>query len=190
VIQVGAGSGYYTAILAQLVGATGRVTAYEIEPALAARAVETLRGTPQVQVVATTGAADALPEADAIYVCAGLAQPHPTWLDALRPGGRLIFPLQPEGGYGGMLMVTKPVAGGLARALRAARRLRGLPHRPARRVRDRPGRSLRRRVVGPGAGLAAGSRGGRDLLVRRRWLVAVDRGALAPAADHPADREG
>jgi protein-L-isoaspartate(D-aspartate) O-methyltransferase len=114
VIQVGAGSGYYTAILAELVGGAGRVTAYEIEPALAARAVETLRGTPQVRVVAATGAADVLPEADAIYVCAGLAQPHWAWLDALRPGGRLVFPLQPEGGYGGMLLVTKPVAGGLA----------------------------------------------------------------------------
>jgi len=114
VVEIGAGSGYYTAILAALVGSAGRVTAYEIEPALAARAVETLRGTPQVRVVATTGTADAVPEADAIYVCAGLAQPHWAWLEALRPGGRLIFPLQPEGGYGGMLLVTKPVAGGLA----------------------------------------------------------------------------
>ena len=38
VIQVGAGSGYYTAILAHLVGRGGRVYAFEIDPDLAARA--------------------------------------------------------------------------------------------------------------------------------------------------------
>jgi protein-L-isoaspartate(D-aspartate) O-methyltransferase len=114
VLHVGAGSGYYTAIIAALVGEAGLVTAYEIEPALAARAAENLRHLPRVSVVASTGAAAALPPADAIYVCAGLAQPHWPWLDALRPGGRLIFPLQPPGGYGGMLMVTKPEAGGVA----------------------------------------------------------------------------
>ena len=38
VVQVGAGSGYYTAILAHLVGVGGRVYAYEIEERLAARA--------------------------------------------------------------------------------------------------------------------------------------------------------
>jgi protein-L-isoaspartate(D-aspartate) O-methyltransferase len=114
VIQVGAGSGYYTAILAQLVGATGRVTAYEIEPALAARAAQNLRDVPQVAVAPRSGAAGKLPAADAIYVCAGLARPRWEWIEALRPGGRLVFPLQPEGGYGGMLMATKPRHGGLA----------------------------------------------------------------------------
>ena len=38
VLQIGAGAGYYTAILATLVGPQGRVTAYEIEPDIAARA--------------------------------------------------------------------------------------------------------------------------------------------------------
>jgi protein-L-isoaspartate(D-aspartate) O-methyltransferase len=64
----------------------------------------------QVTVAPRSGAAGALPTADAIYVCAGLAAPRRAWLDALRPGGRLVFPLQPDGGYGGMLMVTKPRA--------------------------------------------------------------------------------
>lgn len=114
VVQVGAGSGYYTAILAQLVGATGSVTGFEIEPALAARATENLRDLPHARIVARTGAAGALPPADAIYVCAGLAQPRWEWLEALRPGGRLIFPLQPDGSHGGMLLVTKPPQGGLA----------------------------------------------------------------------------
>ena len=38
VVHIGAGTGYYTEILALLVGATGQLRAYEIEPDLAARA--------------------------------------------------------------------------------------------------------------------------------------------------------
>jgi protein-L-isoaspartate(D-aspartate) O-methyltransferase len=33
---------------------------------------------------------------------------------ALLPAGRLLFPLQPEGGLGGMLLVQKPLGGGTA----------------------------------------------------------------------------
>ncbi|MDB5657092.1 MAG: protein-L-isoaspartate(D-aspartate) O-methyltransferase, partial [Tardiphaga sp.] len=47
VLQVGAGTGYYTAILAELVGQDGRVDAYEIDATLAARATENLSGRPQ-----------------------------------------------------------------------------------------------------------------------------------------------
>jgi len=42
VLQVGAGSGYYTALLAHLVGPGGRVHAYEIDLALAERAARSL----------------------------------------------------------------------------------------------------------------------------------------------------
>jgi len=38
VVHIGAGVGYYTAILAKLVGAEGRVTAIEFDAELAARA--------------------------------------------------------------------------------------------------------------------------------------------------------
>ena len=112
VLHVGAGSGYYTAVLAHLVGPAGRVHAFEIDPGLAARAEHNLSGLPWVEVRARSGAADGLPEADAVYVNAGITQPSRAWLDALRPGGRLLFPLQPEGGYGGMLLAEKPRAGG------------------------------------------------------------------------------
>ena len=40
VVHVGAGTGYYTTILAKLVGESGVVDAYEIEPTLAQRATE------------------------------------------------------------------------------------------------------------------------------------------------------
>ncbi len=113
VVQVGAGSGYYTAILAHLVGPGGRVQAFEIDPGLAARAKRNLAAWPWAEVQPRSGAAGDLPKADAIYVNAGITQPSWAWLDALRPDGRLLFPLQPEGGFGGMLLVRKPREGGL-----------------------------------------------------------------------------
>jgi protein-L-isoaspartate(D-aspartate) O-methyltransferase len=108
VLQVGAGTGYYTAILAHLVGAGGTVYAYEIDAGLAARASENLHDLPQVDVRPRSGIADSLPQVDAVYVCAGIAQPSWAWLDALRPGGRLLFPLQPHDGLGGMLLIQRP----------------------------------------------------------------------------------
>ena len=109
-LHVGAGAGYYTAILACLVGSGGRVHAYEIEPSLAARAERNLAECSWVAVEARSGLRDDLPEADAIYVNAGLPRPSRAWLDALRPGGRLLFPLQGggESGFGGMLLITRP----------------------------------------------------------------------------------
>ena len=62
---------------------------------------------PQVQLLARTGAEGPLPESDAIYVNAGTTEPLAAWLDALRPSGRLLFPLTPSAGMGGMLLVTK-----------------------------------------------------------------------------------
>ena len=58
-----------------------------------------------------SGLVPGLPEADVVYVNAGLPLIPNPWLDALRPGGRLIFPFQPVGGFGGMLRIERPTAG-------------------------------------------------------------------------------
>ena len=111
VVHVGAGTGYYTAMLGKLVGPEGRVEAYEIENDLAWRAAENLRGMPWVRVHAGSGTAGPLPECDVLYVSAGATSPLPIWLDALRMGGRLLFPLTPNEGYGAMLLVKRSVEG-------------------------------------------------------------------------------
>ncbi|MGY3617746.1 protein-L-isoaspartate O-methyltransferase family protein [Bradyrhizobium sp. USDA 10063] len=46
VIQVGAGTGYYTAVIAQIVGASGAVTAFEIDEGLAERGTAQSEGLP------------------------------------------------------------------------------------------------------------------------------------------------
>jgi len=110
-VQVGAGTGYYTAMLAMLVGETGRVDAYEIEPELAERARANLAEFPQVTVHCRSGAVGPLPDCDVLYVNAAAAEPLAVWLDALRPEGRLLFPLEPEDDGGAMLLVTRKADG-------------------------------------------------------------------------------
>jgi protein-L-isoaspartate(D-aspartate) O-methyltransferase len=111
VLQVGVGTGYYTAILTHLISPDGYVHAFEIDPGLASRARENLKDLPRVAVHAQSGIADNLPEADVIYVCAGITQPSWAWLRALKPNGRLAFPLHAVGGVGGMLMIRRGAQG-------------------------------------------------------------------------------
>lgn len=106
-VHVGSGTGYYTAILAHLVGPTGTVIAYEIYQDLAAKAAANLRPWPNISIKARSAADDVLPACDIVYVSAGATRPPDAWLDALRPSGRLLFPLTPNVGLGGMLLVTR-----------------------------------------------------------------------------------
>ena len=54
-MQVGAGTGYFTAVLAELVGPSGRVCAFEIDEDLAATARTLLAEWPWVSVEARSG---------------------------------------------------------------------------------------------------------------------------------------
>jgi protein-L-isoaspartate(D-aspartate) O-methyltransferase len=99
VVHVGAGAGYYTAVLAALVGKSGRVTAFEVDREMVARAKRNLRRYPQVRVVHGDATRIAFDPADGIYVNAGVTRPPAAWLDALRDHGRMIVPLTTEGGF-------------------------------------------------------------------------------------------
>lgn len=107
VLHVGAGTGYYTALLAQLVAPSGSVVAFEIADDLAERAAANLAGLPEVRLRHASGNTAKADAYDAIYVNAGATHPLDAWLDALRVGGRLLFPLTPDRGLGGMLLVTR-----------------------------------------------------------------------------------
>lgn len=107
VVHIGAGTGYYTALLASLVGSSGRVTAFEVERDLAERAARNLSHLPHVNVQAASANVAAMPDCDVIYVNAGATHPPAAWLDALSVGGRMVFPLTPNEGFGVMLKVTR-----------------------------------------------------------------------------------
>lgn len=108
VMHVGAGSGYYSAILAELVGSGGKVDAFEIDAVLAERARRNLTPWPQIDLHHRSGADVGLVGVDAIYVNAACVRPSDLWLKALAPGGRLLLPLQPPKGLGGMLLAKRP----------------------------------------------------------------------------------
>ena len=93
VFHLGCGVGYFTAILAEVVGPGGHVTASEVDPGLAARARENLAGYPNVTVHAGDGAALDPGPCDAMLINAGVTHPHVAWLERLRAGGRLVLPL-------------------------------------------------------------------------------------------------
>jgi protein-L-isoaspartate(D-aspartate) O-methyltransferase len=60
---------------------------------MAQKATSNLAHLPHVTVVARSGAEGSIPDSDAIYVTAGSTASLDLWLDALRPSGRLLFPL-------------------------------------------------------------------------------------------------
>ena len=112
VVHVGAGTGYYTAILADIVGPTGRVAAFEIDPSLAARAKDNLRPFTQVELSSDVIKGPLPEQADAIFVTCGVTQIPLNWLDRLRLGGRLVLPitasLDETGiGFGAMFLITR-----------------------------------------------------------------------------------
>ena len=93
VLHVGAGLGYYTAVMAHIAGPSGRVLAFEADAALAEDARANLGPMPWVTVRADHAAHLDGETFDAILINAGVTHPLAAWLDALAPGGRMILPL-------------------------------------------------------------------------------------------------
>ena len=116
-LHVGCGTGYYTAIMAEVVGTAGRVVGVEIDAELAPRARENLAYLGNVEVLHGDGGEGAGASFDAIFINAGVSYLRDVWLDSLKPGGRLILPLTTDEGKGGMLKVERGEGGYAARFL-------------------------------------------------------------------------
>ena len=113
VLQVGAGVGYYTAILAEIVGPEGRVIAYEIESDLAERSKKNLRHYTNVEVICGDATkAASFPNLDALFACAGVTHVPMRWLDSLNESGQLVLPYTGSDQWGFLLHLTK-LAGNL-----------------------------------------------------------------------------
>src|SRR5262249_27330020 len=93
VLHVGAGTGYYSAILAETVGTAGCVLAVEVDSELAEMAKVNLASTRHVEVVCADGWHFDAGRWDAIMITAGVTHLNRRWLDNLAPGGRLVAPL-------------------------------------------------------------------------------------------------
>jgi len=106
IMQVGAGTGYFTAILAELTGPSGRVDAFEIDGALAARAQTNLRPWPWVTVHVRSGVV-VQETVDVVYVNAGVQQLPRAWIDLLSANGRIVFPLVPSNEAGAVFVVQR-----------------------------------------------------------------------------------
>jgi protein-L-isoaspartate(D-aspartate) O-methyltransferase len=118
VFHVGCGLGYYTAIIAHVVGSGGHVIAVDIDPELALRARSNLAHLGNVTVAVGDGVDYDPGEVDAIFINAGFTHPQSLWLDRLHIDGRLLVPITfmpPSGpgsgqgqmviGHGNMLLV-------------------------------------------------------------------------------------
>jgi protein-L-isoaspartate(D-aspartate) O-methyltransferase len=121
VVHIGTGTGYYTAILAHLVGPSGRVTGIEYEPELAARAKTNFATYANVDIVEGDAALVSFDTADVIYVNAGCTRPAENWLDRLADGGRLILPMTSDQGFGANSPERMASAGAVFRIERRGR---------------------------------------------------------------------
>jgi protein-L-isoaspartate(D-aspartate) O-methyltransferase len=92
-LHIGAGLGYYTAIMGELVGPQGSVLGLEVDDGLAARARSLVLPHAPVEIRHADGRGPFDRAFDAIYVSAGVTHPLTAWLDALAPDGRMVLPL-------------------------------------------------------------------------------------------------
>lgn len=96
VLEVGTGSGYQTALLAELVA---HVVSVERHAELAAAARERLADRPNVEVVVGDGTRGWPPQAPYDAITVGATGPHvpPALLDQLADGGRVVMPVARDG---------------------------------------------------------------------------------------------
>lgn len=101
ILEIGAGTGYNAALLAELAGRTGEVSTVDIDPDVTAQARRTLEATGygRVQVITGDGALGVAENAPytRIIVTVGPSDLPPAWREQLASGGRLVVPLHWRG---------------------------------------------------------------------------------------------
>ena len=116
VLEVGTGSGYQAAILAEIVA---KVYSIEVVPELGRSAAERLAALGYANVELRVGDGyGGWPEKapfDAIVVTAAAPQVPPALVDQLRPGGRMVIPLGERGGAQELALVSKHADGRVER---------------------------------------------------------------------------
>jgi len=121
-LDVGSGSGYLTACMAVMVGETGSVVGIDHVPDLVEESKQNLRrdgkgDLSQLRMVVGDGR-EGFKEAapyHCIHVGAAAAELPPALVDQLRPGGRMVIPVGPEGGNQSLDMVEKDERGEVTR---------------------------------------------------------------------------
>ncbi|HUQ39569.1 MAG TPA: methyltransferase domain-containing protein [Acidimicrobiales bacterium] len=101
VLEVGTGSGYTAALLAEMVGDAALVTSIDIDTQLidTARVVLAHAGYEGIEVVSGDGARGVAARApfDRVVATVGCTDLAPAWFDQLAPGGSMVIPLQHGG---------------------------------------------------------------------------------------------
>ena len=112
VLEVGTGSGYQAAVLAEL---TATVYSIEIVEPLGRLAAQRLSTAGYRNVITRIGDGyQGWPEAasfDAIMVTAAAREIPPALIEQLKPGGRLVIPVGAQGSHQELLLITKSAAG-------------------------------------------------------------------------------
>lgn len=120
VLDVGCGSGFSTALLAEMAGPTGRVVGIDHIPELCALAESNIRRANRkllrrISFVVGDGRLGVSDEApfDVIYAAAAPQTIPKPLIAQLRPGGRLVLPFGPLNGFHQLVLVDKPLDGGV-----------------------------------------------------------------------------
>lgn len=121
VLEIGAGAGYNAALMAHIIGESGRVTTIDIDDDLVrfARSRLARAGVGNVEVMCADGALgdEAHAPHDRIILTVGANDIAPAWREQLKPGGRLVLPLDfANSGYQFSIAFDKTDAGLVARS--------------------------------------------------------------------------
>jgi protein-L-isoaspartate(D-aspartate) O-methyltransferase len=110
VLQVGAGSGYYSAVLAHMIGGEGSLLGFETDRHLAGLAQSATSDIANIEIRHGDAVTDLKVQDgtfDLIIAFCGVTHPPNPWLDALSAKGRLLLPMTGSQGWGAMCLFER-----------------------------------------------------------------------------------